>query len=110
MPSKPEERLDRRDFMIASIATIGASAALVANPGSANAPGLSDFLCQPGTGCAISKNSVTAPSRHAGLLFNRLLRPNADAAVDFHTGTTGFDVTAFGRPDLRQSCVPRGPA
>ncbi len=40
-------------------------------------------------------NGVTAPSRHAGLLFNRLLRPNADAAIDFHTGTTGFDVTAF---------------
>ncbi|MFG1462462.1 succinylglutamate desuccinylase/aspartoacylase family protein [Xanthobacter sp. DSM 24535] len=38
---------------------------------------------------------ASAPSRHAGLLFNRLLRPNADAAIDFHTGTTGFDVTAF---------------
>jgi uncharacterized protein len=42
-----------------------------------------------------NENGVTAPSRHAGLLFNRLLRPNADAAIDFHTGTTGFDVTAF---------------
>ena len=30
----------------------------------------------------------TAPSRHAGLLFNRSLRPNADFAIDFHTGTT----------------------
>jgi hypothetical protein len=29
MPSGPEERLDRRDFMIASVATIGASASLV---------------------------------------------------------------------------------
>lgn len=42
-----------------------------------------------------NENGATAPSRHAGLLFNRLLRPNADAAIDFHTGTTGFDVTAF---------------
>lgn len=42
-----------------------------------------------------SENGPTAPSRHAGLLFNRLLRPNADAAIDFHTGTTGFDVAAF---------------
>lgn len=42
-----------------------------------------------------NENGVTAPSRHAGLLFNRLLRPNADFAIDFHTGTTGFDVTAF---------------
>lgn len=42
-----------------------------------------------------NENGPTAPSRHAGLLFNRLLRPNADAAIDFHTGTTGFEVTAF---------------
>jgi predicted deacylase len=42
-----------------------------------------------------NKRGATATSRHAGLLFNRLLRPNADAAIDFHTGTTGFSVTAF---------------
>lgn len=42
-----------------------------------------------------NENGPTAASRHAGLLFNRLLRPNADAAIDFHTGTTGFEVTAF---------------
>ena len=42
-----------------------------------------------------NENGVTAASRHAGLLFSRLLRPNADIAIDFHTGTTGFDVTAF---------------
>lgn len=37
----------------------------------------------------------TAPGRHAALVFNRLLVPNADAAIDFHTGTTGFEVSAF---------------
>ena len=42
-----------------------------------------------------NENGATAPSRHGGLLFNRLLRPNADFAIDFHTGTTGFEVTAF---------------
>jgi predicted deacylase len=42
-----------------------------------------------------NENGASAPSRHAGLLFNRLLRPNADSALDFHTGTTGFDATAF---------------
>jgi hypothetical protein len=42
-----------------------------------------------------NENGATAPSRHAALLFNRLLRPNADFAIDFHTGTTGFEVTAF---------------
>lgn len=53
-----------------------------------------------------NENGATAPSRHAGLLFNRLLRPNADAAIDFHTGTTGFEVSAFNigeteRPDVK---------
>lgn len=47
-----------------------------------------------------NENGLTAPSRHAGLLFNRLLRPNADAAIDFHTGTTGFEVTAFNIGDV----------
>ena len=42
-----------------------------------------------------NENGATAASRHAALLFHRLLRPNADVAIDFHTGTTGFDVTAF---------------
>ena len=37
MPSKPAERLDRRDFMVASVATIGASAALVADADSSSA-------------------------------------------------------------------------
>jgi len=224
MPNKPEERLDRRDFMIASIATVGASAALAANAGTANAQGAAASSGSPapgapsatvytgdtikgkkvvsaldvndlapgqkhhlyfqgvqmptgqywyvsvtvakgakpgkrvvltsgvhgdemssihtvqtvmnqldpaqmsGTVMAVTdvsspaietmqrrwpnfgrgsdlidmnrewpgnENGVTAPSRHAGLLFNRLFRPNADAAIDFHTGTTGFEVTAF---------------
>jgi predicted deacylase len=42
-----------------------------------------------------NENGATAASRHAGLLFNRLLRPNADFAIDFHTGTTGLEATAF---------------
>lgn len=42
-----------------------------------------------------NENGATAPVRHAGLVFNRLLRPNADFAIDFHTGTTGLDASAF---------------
>lgn len=224
MPNKPDERLDRRDFMIASVATIGASAGLVADAGSANAQGSTTSVASPASGAPAAtvytgdviqgkkvvsaldvddlepgrkhllyfqgvempsgqhwyvsvtvargakpgkrvvltsgvhgdemssvhtvqivmnqldpaemsgtvmavtdvsraamegmqrrwpnagrgadlidmnrewpgnENGLTAPSRHAGLLFNRLLRPNADAAIDFHTGTTGFEVTAF---------------
>src|SRR5690606_25256633 len=42
-----------------------------------------------------NENGASAPSRHAGLLFNRLFRPNTDYAIDFHTGTTGMAVSAF---------------
>ena len=49
-----------------------------------------------------NENGLTAASRHAGLLFNRLLRPNADAAIDFHTGTTGFEVSAFNIGEIKR--------
>ncbi len=52
-----------------------------------------------------NENGLTAASRHAGLLFNRLLRPNADAAIDFPTGTTGFNVTAFNIGETARSEV-----
>ena len=42
-----------------------------------------------------NENGFSAPSRHAGMLFNRLLKPNADYAIDFHTSTTGIDFTAL---------------
>lgn len=42
-----------------------------------------------------NENGPTAPSRHAGILFNRLLKPNADYGIDFHTSTTGIDMTAM---------------
>ena len=42
-----------------------------------------------------NENGPTAPSRHAGILFNHLLKPNADYAIDFHTSTTGYDITAM---------------
>ena len=47
-----------------------------------------------------------APTRHAGLVFNRLFKPNADYALDFHTAATGGDFTAFifaklGTPDVK---------
>jgi uncharacterized protein len=42
-----------------------------------------------------NEEGASAPSRHAGLLFNRLFKPNADYAIDFHTAATGMDATAF---------------
>jgi len=42
-----------------------------------------------------NENGATAASRHAGIVFNRLLRPNSDLALDFHTGTTGLECDAI---------------
>ncbi|MFO1132967.1 MAG: succinylglutamate desuccinylase/aspartoacylase family protein [Hyphomicrobiales bacterium] len=42
-----------------------------------------------------NESGATASSRHAGLLFNRLLKPNSDVAIDFHTGTTGLACSDF---------------
>lgn len=47
-----------------------------------------------------NENGFSAVSRQAGLVFNRLLRPNTDLAMDFHTGTTGIDVAAFHLGDM----------
>ncbi|MBU6229483.1 MAG: succinylglutamate desuccinylase/aspartoacylase family protein [Cyanobacteria bacterium REEB459] len=49
----------------------------------------------------------TPASRHAALLWQRLLQPNLDRAIDFHTVSTGSDFTLFiyadlSQPDLRQ--------
>lgn len=48
-----------------------------------------------------NENGPGAVSRQAGLVFNRLLKPNTDLAIDFHTGTTGLDVSAFHIGDMR---------
>jgi predicted deacylase len=42
-----------------------------------------------------NENAADAPARHAALVFNRLLRPNLDYGIDFHTSATGMDCTAF---------------
>lgn len=47
-----------------------------------------------------NENGFSAVSRQAGLVFNRLLRPNSDLAIDFHTGTTGLDASAFHIGDM----------
>ncbi|MEI6031046.1 MAG: succinylglutamate desuccinylase/aspartoacylase family protein [Synechococcaceae cyanobacterium ELA739] len=48
-----------------------------------------------------NENGASPVSRQAGLVFNRLLRPNTDLAIDFHTGTTGLDAAAFPIGDMR---------
>lgn len=42
-----------------------------------------------------NENAPDAPSRHAALVFNGLLRPNLDYGLDFHTAATSMDATAF---------------
>lgn len=51
-----------------------------------------------------------APTRHAGMVFNKLFKPNADVALDFHTAATGGDFTAFifakmGKPQVREMAL-----
>ena len=50
MSHRQEEGLDRRDFMIASIATVGASAALAADAGSASAQDAATSSVSPVSG------------------------------------------------------------
>lgn len=40
-------------------------------------------------------NAPSAAGRQAAAVFYGLLKPNADYAIDFHTATTGMDMTAF---------------
>lgn len=47
----------------------------------------------------------SAPTRHAGLLWNRLLIHNVDAVLDYHTITTGSAFTMFCFADLRQPAI-----
>lgn len=42
-----------------------------------------------------NEQAPEAAVRHAGLVFNRLLRPNLDYGIDFHTAATGMDMTPF---------------
>ena len=53
-----------------------------------------------------NEEGSNAPTRHAGLVFNRLLKANADVALDYHTAATGGDFTAFifakmSKPEIR---------
>ncbi|MBL8225676.1 MAG: succinylglutamate desuccinylase/aspartoacylase family protein [Chromatiales bacterium] len=53
-----------------------------------------------------NESGGNAPTQHAGLVFNRLFKPNADYALDYHTAATGGDFTAFifaklGKPEIR---------
>jgi predicted deacylase len=46
------------------------------------------------------EQGANPPTRHAGLLWNRLFNGNIDAAIDFHTVSTGSDFTLFIYADL----------
>ncbi|MBE9157967.1 succinylglutamate desuccinylase/aspartoacylase family protein [Nodosilinea sp. LEGE 06152] len=73
----------------------------------------SHWLTAQGGGSQVDMNRVwpgneagaTAATRHAGLLWNRLLINNVDMVIDYHTVTTGSDFTLFLFADLRQPTV-----
>lgn len=52
-----------------------------------------------------NENGFSPVSRHAGLVFNRLLKPNTDLAIDFHTGATGLDAAVFNIGDMSNADV-----
>jgi hypothetical protein len=58
MSNRPEERLDRRDFMIASIATAGASAALAVAAGTSNAQGAATTSGDPTSGTVYTGDTI----------------------------------------------------
>ncbi|MBE9111038.1 succinylglutamate desuccinylase/aspartoacylase family protein [Nodosilinea sp. LEGE 07298] len=73
----------------------------------------SHWLTAQGGGSQVDMNrvwpgneaGVHAATRHAGLLWNRLLINNVDLVIDYHTVTTGSDFTLFMFADLRQPTV-----
>ena len=58
MSNRPEEHLDRRDFMIASIATAGASAAIAVAAGTANAQGATATSADPTSGTVYTGDTI----------------------------------------------------
>jgi predicted deacylase len=54
-----------------------------------------------------SETGANAPTRHAGILWNQLIQPNTDLALDYHTVSTGSDFTLFIFADLRQPEIRR---
>ena len=58
MSNRPEERLDRRDFMITSITTAGASAALAITAGAANAQGAATTSADPASGTVYTGDTI----------------------------------------------------
>lgn len=68
------------------------------------------WLSAQAGGCAIDLNRVwpgdeagkDAPTRHAGLVWNRVLKPNIDLAIDYHTVSTGSDFSMFIYADLQK--------
>ena len=58
MSNRPEELLDRRDFVIASIATAGASAAFAVAAGTANAQGAETTSAGPASGTVYTGDTI----------------------------------------------------
>jgi hypothetical protein len=72
MSIRPEERLDRRDFMIASITTAGASAALAIIAGAANAQGPATTSADPASGTVYTGDTIQGKKVVSALDVNNL--------------------------------------
>ena len=74
--------LDRRDFMIASIATAGASAALAVNAGAANAQGAATTSADPASGTVYTGDIIQGKKVVSALDVNDL-EPGQEAPFVF---------------------------
>ena len=72
MSNRPEERLDRRDFIIASITTAGASAALAITAGAANAQGAATTSADPASGTVYTGDTIQGKKVVSALDVNNL--------------------------------------
>ncbi len=72
MSDRLEERLDRRDFMIASITTAGASAALAITAGAANAQGAATIPADPASGTVYTGDTIQGKKVVSALDVNNL--------------------------------------
>jgi uncharacterized protein len=96
MSNRPEERLDRRNFMIASIATAGASAALAVNAGTANAQGAATPSADAASGTTYTGDVVRGKKVVSALNVNDL-EPGKKHLLYFQGGRCLPDSTGMCR-------------
>ena len=101
MSNRLEERLDRRDFMIASITTAGASAALAVTAGAANAQGAAASSADPASGTVYTGDTIQGKKVVSALNVNDL-EPGKKHFLYFQ-GVQAWAICSCHRPNTRRT-------